>query len=311
VTSLCFHSARELAHLIATRHVSAREVMQAHLDQIHRLNPRLNAIVSLLPDDECLALADAADRRVARRDEIGPLHGLPIAFKDLQPAVGFPFTRGSPIFKDDRPSADSVLVERLRIAGVIPIGKTNVPEFGMGSHTYNRVFGTTVNPYDLTKSAGGSSGGAGASLAAGMLPIADGTDFGGSLRQPGQLQQRRRAAADRRPRAERTGCAAAAWLQREWPDGAFGRRCRVAVEHDGRSRRARPPVLTVGPFDSLPSRSAAISPVFAWRGVPISEGFLSILVCARCSRASVTRSSRSAASSKTRVRISATSTFCS
>jgi amidase len=184
VTSLCFHSARELAHLIATRHVSAREVMQAHLDQIHRLNPRLNAIVSLLPDDECLALADAADRRVARRDEIGPLHGLPIAFKDLQPAVGFPFTRGSPIFKDDRPSADSVLVERLRIAGVIPIGKTNVPEFGMGSHTYNRVFGTTVNPYDLTKSAGGSSGGAGASLAAGMLPIADGTDFGGSLRNP-------------------------------------------------------------------------------------------------------------------------------
>jgi len=158
--------------------------MQAHLDQIHRLNPRLNAIVSMLPDDTCLALADEADRGIARGDAIGPLHGLPIAFKDLQPAVGLPFTRGSTIFKDDYPAADSVLVKRLRRAGVIPIGKTNVPEFGMGSHTYNRVFGTTVNPYDLTKSAGGSSGGAAAALASGMLPIADGSDLGGSLRNP-------------------------------------------------------------------------------------------------------------------------------
>ena len=158
--------------------------MQAHLDQIHRLNPRLNAIVSMLPDDTCLALADEADRRVDRGDAIGPLHGLPIAFKDLQPAVGFPCTRGSPIFKDDVPAADSVLVERLRTAGAIPIGKTNVPEFGMGSHTYNRLFGTTLNPYDPTKSAGGSSGGAAAALATGMLPIADGSDLGGSLRNP-------------------------------------------------------------------------------------------------------------------------------
>jgi amidase len=184
MADLCFHSARELARLIHYRQISAREVMQAHLDQIHRLNPRLNAIVSLLPDELCLALADAADGCLGRGEPIGPLHGLPIAFKDLQPAVGFPWTRGSPIFKDDHPAADSVLVERLRAAGVIPIGKTNVPEFGMGSHTYNRVFGTTLNPYDLTKSAGGSSGGAGAALASGMLPIADGSDLGGSLRNP-------------------------------------------------------------------------------------------------------------------------------
>ena len=181
---ICFCNARELAQQIRSRQISAREVMQAHLDQIHRLNPRLNAIVSLLPDDTCLALADAADRALANGAAVGPLHGLPIAFKDLQPAVGLPWTRGSPIFKDDHPSADSVLVERLRTAGVIPIGKTNVPEFGMGSHTYNRVFGTTLNPYDLTKSAGGSSGGAGAALATGMLPIADGSDLGGSLRNP-------------------------------------------------------------------------------------------------------------------------------
>src|SRR5262245_24560902 len=154
--ALCFSNARDLASLIHARQISAREVMQAHLDQIHRLNPRLNAIVSMLPDDRCLALADEADRAVARGAAIGPLHGLPIASKDLQPAVGFPFTRGSTIYKDDYPAADSVLVERLRRAGVIPIGKTNVPEFGMGSHTYNRLFGTTLNPYDLTKSAGGS-----------------------------------------------------------------------------------------------------------------------------------------------------------
>jgi amidase len=181
---ICFHDARDLAIQIRTRQTSAREVMQAHLAQINRLNPRLTAIVSMLPDDTCLALADTADERVARGNTIGPLHGLPIAFKDLQPAVGFRWTRGSPIFKDDVPTADSVLVERLRNAGAIPIGKTNVPEFGMGSHTYNRLFGTTLNPFDVTKSAGGSSGGAGAALATGMLPIADGSDLGGSLRNP-------------------------------------------------------------------------------------------------------------------------------
>src|SRR5215510_4028789 len=108
---LCFFNARELANQIRTRQIFAREVMQAHLDQIHRLNPRLNAIVSMLPDDTCLGLADEADRRVARGEAIGPLHGLPIAFKDLQPAAGFPWTRGSPIFKDDVATADSVLVE--------------------------------------------------------------------------------------------------------------------------------------------------------------------------------------------------------
>jgi amidase len=186
-TDLCFLSARDLAALIRERKASAREVMAAHLERIRQLNPRLNAIVSKLDDDLCLALADAADQRAARGEPLPPLHGLPIAFKDLQPAVGFRFTRGSPIFRDDMPEQDSVLVERLRRAGAIPIGKTNTPEFGMGSHTYNNVFGTTRNPYDLSKSAGGSSGGAGAALAAGLLPIADGSDLGGSLRNPGNF----------------------------------------------------------------------------------------------------------------------------
>jgi len=184
---LCFKSARELAGLIQTGKLSARELMAAHLRQIARLNPKLNAIVAKLDDEKCLALADAADGRRARGEARGPLHGLPIAIKDTEPVVGFPFTRGSPIFRDDFPTADSVLVGRLRRAGVLMIGKTNIPEFGMGSHTYNEVYGTTVNPYDPTKSAGGSSGGAGAALAAGLMPIANGSDLGGSLRNPGNF----------------------------------------------------------------------------------------------------------------------------
>ena len=155
---LCFMSGRELASLIRTRKVSAHEVMAAHLKQIDRINPKINAIVAKLTDEKCLALADDADRRLARKEPVGALHGLPWAFKDLEAAVGFPFTSGSPIHKNNMPLEDTVLVERLRRAGVIPIGKTNVPEFGMGSHSYNRVYGTTLNPHDLTRSAGGSSG---------------------------------------------------------------------------------------------------------------------------------------------------------
>jgi amidase len=183
-TEICFMSARELANLLCARKVSAREVMSAFLAQIKRINSKINAIVAKLDDEKCLSLADQADQTLAQGDSVGPLHGLPFAFKDLDPAVGFPMTRGSPIFKDFFPAEDSVLVDRLKRAGVIPIGKTNVSEFGMGSHTYNDVYGTTFNPYDLTKSAGGSSGGAGAALAAGLLPLASGSDLGGSLRNP-------------------------------------------------------------------------------------------------------------------------------
>jgi len=183
-SDICFAGARELARLIRAREMSAREVMSTFLSQIAKLNPKINAIVAKLADDQCLALADQADRQLARGDTVGPLHGLPFAFKELDPVVGFPMTRGSLIFKDFAPSEDSVLAERLRRAGVLTIGKTNVSEFGMGSHTYNDVYGKTHNPYDLTKSAGGSSGGAGAALAAGLLPLASGSDLGGSLRNP-------------------------------------------------------------------------------------------------------------------------------
>src|SRR5437762_4103804 len=146
-----FKSARDLAAMIRSRDVSAREVMAAHLRQIDRINPIINAIVAKLDDDECLALAEQADRRLMRKDPVGPLHGLPWAFKDLEAAIGFPLTNGSPIYASNMPVEDTVLVERIRQAGAIPIGKTNVPEFGMGSHTYNRVYGTTLNPYDTTR----------------------------------------------------------------------------------------------------------------------------------------------------------------
>ena len=182
--ALCFASSRQLAADIRARKVSAREVMTAHLAQIGRLNGTLTAIVAKLDDDRCLALADEADRAIAAGRPVGPLHGLPTAFKDLEPAVGFPQSKGSPIYRDFMPTADSVIVERIKRAGAIGIGKTNVPEFGMGSQTYNRVYGTTLNPYDRSKTAGGSSGGAAVAVATGMLPMADGGDLGGSLRNP-------------------------------------------------------------------------------------------------------------------------------
>ncbi|HEV8409520.1 MAG TPA: amidase [Gemmatimonadaceae bacterium] len=182
--SLCFTSGRELAAMIRTKKISARELMAAHLEQIARVNPKINAVVAKLDDAKCLALAGEADRKLASGETTGPLHGIPWAFKDLANAVGFPATQGSPIYKDFMPTQDDTLVARIRAAGAIPIGKTNVPELGMGSHSYNKVYGTTLNPWDLTKSAGGSSGGAGAALATGCLPLADGTDLGGSLRNP-------------------------------------------------------------------------------------------------------------------------------
>jgi amidase len=184
LSDLCELGARPLAALVRGRQVSALELMDAHLARIGQWNPHVNAIVGMLDPDACRALAREADASAARGEPLGALHGLPIAFKDLQEAAGLPFTRGSPIYRDAVGRADSIVVERIRRAGAIPIGKTNVPEFGLGSHTYNQVWGTTRNPYDLGKSAGGSSGGAGAALATGMLPIADGSDLGGSLRNP-------------------------------------------------------------------------------------------------------------------------------
>ncbi|WP_425528131.1 amidase [Yinghuangia seranimata] len=176
-------TARDLAALLRSGAVSAREVLDAHLTRIERTNPDVNAIVTLVPD-AAWEYAAAADARYARGEALGPLHGLPIAHKDTHDTAGVRTTYGSPLLADNVPERDELVVERMRAAGAVPLGKTNVPEFAAGSHTVNTVFGATRNPYDLTRSAGGSSGGAAAALACGMHPLADGSDMGGSLRNP-------------------------------------------------------------------------------------------------------------------------------
>lgn len=183
MSNICFLSATELARHIRAGELSVTEVMEAHLAQIERVNPQVNAIVTLLPE-QALSQARAADEALARGEAAGPLFGLPIAHKDLALTKGIRTTFGSPLFKDFVPDEDSLIVERLKQAGVITIGKTNTPEFGAGSQTYNPVFGATLNPYDLSKTCGGSSGGAAVALACGLQPLADGSDMGGSLRNP-------------------------------------------------------------------------------------------------------------------------------
>ncbi len=181
--ALCDRSATWLAQALRRREVSAREVLEAHLTRIDRWNPVVNAIVTRTTDD-ARRRAAAADEALARGAEAGALHGLPIAHKDLVDVAGVRTTYGSPIFADHVPTVDDPFVGRVREAGAILVGKTNTSEFGAGSHTFNPVFGTTRNPYDTERSAGGSSGGAAAALATGMVPIADGSDLGGSLRNP-------------------------------------------------------------------------------------------------------------------------------
>jgi len=181
---ICFMPARDLAAMIRGQKISSREVMQAHLKQIARVNPKVNAIVTLVPEDQLMAQALAADEAVAKGNWMGPLHGLPVGVKDLHPTKGIRTTFGSPLHANDVPNFDCLVVEREKKAGAIVIGKTNVPEWGLGSQTFNPVFGPTMNPYDLTKTCGGSTGGGAVALACGMVPLADGSDMGGSLRNP-------------------------------------------------------------------------------------------------------------------------------
>jgi len=183
-TDICFLSAVELARRIRAKQLSAVELLKAHLAQIERINPCVNAIITLVAE-QALTQARAADAALARGDAVGPLHGLPIAHKDLAATKGIRTTSGSPIYANHVPDHSALIVERIQRAGAITIGKTNVPEFGAGSQTFNPVFGATLNPYDTSKTCGGSSGGAAVALACGMIPIADGSDMGGSLRNPG------------------------------------------------------------------------------------------------------------------------------
>ncbi|SFO32343.1 amidase [Geodermatophilus obscurus] len=180
---LCLRPATELAALVRAREVSARELLEAHLTRIERVDPQVNAIVTL-DVEGARAAADAADAALAAGEEVGPLHGLPVAHKDTHATGGMRTTWGSPLHADTVPARDELVVERLRLAGAVRVGKTNVPEFAAGSHTFNTLFGATHNPWRHGLSAGGSSGGAAAALAAGLVPLAEGSDMGGSLRNP-------------------------------------------------------------------------------------------------------------------------------
>ncbi len=176
-------SAVEMVRLIGVKDITAKELMEAHLLQIERINPKVNAIVTLLPD-LAIEKAEETDLAIARGEDVGILQGLPVAHKDLVPTKGIRTTFGSPIYEYNVPDHNALIVDRIQQAGAITIGKTNTPEFGAGSQTYNEVFGETLNPYDVSKTCGGSSGGAAVALATRMLPIADGSDTGGSLRNP-------------------------------------------------------------------------------------------------------------------------------
>jgi amidase len=183
-SDICFMRAVDMAKLIREKKLSAREVMQAHLKQIARVNSKVNAIVTLVPEEQLMAQAASADESLAKGKLLGPLHGIPVGVKDLHETAGIRTTYGSPLHRDSVPDFDCRVVQREKAAGGILIGKTNVPEFGLGSQTFNPVFGPTRNPYDVTKTCGGSTGGGAVALACGMVPLADGSDMGGSLRNP-------------------------------------------------------------------------------------------------------------------------------
>src|SRR3954453_3149277 len=180
---LCLLSAVDQARALREGACSVRELVTAHLERIERIDPLVNAIVTRTPE-RALASADEADRLRAWGGDLPPLHGLPIAHKDLQDTAGVRTTYGSPPYRDHVPAADSLQVERLRAAGAIMVGKTNTPEWGAGSHTFNPVFGATRNAWDTTRTAGGSSGGGAVALTCRMVSLADGSDLGGSLRNP-------------------------------------------------------------------------------------------------------------------------------
>jgi amidase len=183
-SEVCFMTAVNMAALLRAKKISARAVMEAHLKQIAKVNAKVNAIITLVPEDELMAQALAADESLAKGNPTGIMHGLPMTVKDLIETKGIRTTHGSPLFKDHIPAHDALIVERQKKAGAIVIGKTNVPELGLGSQTFNPLFGPTLNPYDLSKTCGGSTGGGAVALACGMTPLSDGSDMGGSLRNP-------------------------------------------------------------------------------------------------------------------------------
>ena len=280
ITDLDAHALHAAIH---SREVSCRELMSATLARVERLNPHFNAIVNLAPQDELLRQADTCDAELARGTSRGFLHGMPQAIKDTGHALGFPTTFGSPLLKDALPREDSIYVARMRAAGCIVIGKTNMPEFGLGSHTYNPLFGRTGNAWDPTVSAGGSSGGAAVAVAQRLLPLADGSDFMGSLRNPagwnhifGLRPSQGRVPAFPKPEL---------WVSQLGTDGPMARTVRDLARllsiQAGRDERAP---LSIGgaPHDFMPPADANLRGVrIAWLGdlgghLPMEAGVLAV-----------------------------------
>ena len=279
--------AHALSRAIHSRTVSCVEVMHAYLARIHRVNPRFNAIVNLAPDDTLLAQAGERDAELQRGASRGFLHGMPQAIKDAASAVGFPTTYGSPLMKAAVARVDSLMVERMKAAGCIVIGKTNMPEFGLGSHTYNALFGATGNAWDPTLSAGGSSGGAAVCLAQRLLPLADGSDFMGSLRNPAAWNH----VFGLRPSQGRVPLwpVADAWVAQLGTEGPMARTVRdlakllsIQAGHDPRA----PLSIAQGPQDFVPAPDASVRGArIAWLGdlgghLPFEPG-----IAAACERA--------------------------
>jgi amidase len=285
VTDLTNLDAISLSRAIHARQVSCREVMQAYLERIHRLNPQLNAIVNLVPDEVALHAADARDAELAggrgRHGSRGWMHGLPQAIKDTGHATGLPTTLGSPLLKSAVATEDSSYVERMKAAGCIVIGKTNMPEFGLGSHTYNALFGRTGNAWDGRRSAGGSSGGAAVALAQRLLPVADGSDFMGSLRNPAGWNH----VVGMRPSQGRVPAwpKADGWVSQLSTDGPMARNVRdlAALLSTQAGRDARAPLSIAGdPVSYVPAADADVRGLrIAWLGdlagyLPMDAGVL-------------------------------------
>ena len=281
--------AHALSRAIHAREVSCVEVMRAYLQRIHRINPHFNAIVSLAPDEVLLKQSSECDAELARGASRGFLHGMPQAIKDAASAVGFPTTVGSPLLKNATARVDSVMVERMKAAGCIVIGKTNMPEFGLGSHTYNNLFGATGNAWDPSVSAGGSSGGAAVALAHRLLPVADGSDFMGSLRNPAAWNH----VFGLRPSQGRVPYwpTADAWVAQLGTEGPMARTVRdlakllsIQAGHDPRA----PLSIAQGPQDFVPAADASVRGArIAWLGdlgghLPLEPGIAD--VCQRALR---------------------------
>ncbi|MDM0046346.1 amidase [Variovorax dokdonensis] len=249
-----------LSRTIHSRDASCREVMQAYLARIEQVNPRYNAIVNLAPPEALLRQADECDAELSRGHSRGWMHGMPQAIKDTGHAVGFPSTLGSTVYRELMPKVDSLYVSRMKAAGCIVIGKTNMPEFGLGSHTYNDLFGTTRNAWDPDRSAGGSSGGAAVALAQRLLPVADGSDFMGSLRNPAGWNHvfGMRPSQGRVPGWPRPDV----WVSQLGTDGPMARNVRdlarllsIQAGHDPRA----PLSIAEGPRDYVPTQLPAAS----------------------------------------------------